>query len=123
MFNPGLSRVRTSTAASTRRPDASDDPTDVRLADGKAVGHLSAAATDGRRGPTALRLPKGVAGRRGRPPRPSDGGGRLPRPQLPSTGSRPPPPSIWGRPSRAVRLCRPLSMTPISPFYTMCLLL
>jgi hypothetical protein len=65
-------------------------------ADGKAVG---------RRGPTALRLPEGVAVRR--PPGPSSkavrrrwtaspfAGGR---PQLPSTRSRSPPPSIWGRP-------------------------
>jgi hypothetical protein len=83
------------------RPDASEDPTNVRLggrppADGKAVG---------RRGPTALRLPKEMAVRR--PPglsskavqqrrtaAPSAGG----RPQSPSAGSRPPPPSIWGRP-------------------------
>jgi hypothetical protein len=100
---PGLSRVRTSTAAF-------DDPTDVRLGgrpsvDGEAVGRPPAAAIDGRRGPTALRLPEGVAVRR--PPGPSSkavrqrrtaapsAGGR---PQLPSTGSRPPPPSIWGRP-------------------------
>jgi hypothetical protein len=34
----GLSRVRMSTAVSAGRPNASDDPTDVRLADGEAVG-------------------------------------------------------------------------------------
>jgi hypothetical protein len=73
----GLSRVRTSTAASGGRPDASDDPTDVRL---------------GGRSPAARAVLQGR--RRRRTAAPSAGG----RPQLPSTGSRPPPPFIWGRP-------------------------
>jgi hypothetical protein len=84
-----LSRVQTSTAASGGRPDASDDPTDVRR----------------------------------RTARPSDGGGRLPRPPGAVRNCRPPEAVRLRRPSGAVRLRRPLSMTLISPFYTMCLFL
>jgi hypothetical protein len=65
---PGLSRVRTSTAASGGRPDASDDPTDVRRRTAR---------------------PSSEAVRRRRMAAPFAGG----RPQLPSTGSRLPPPS------------------------------
>jgi hypothetical protein len=81
---------------------------------------------------------------RPRPPRPSDGGAD--RPPTAGRGGRPPatgavlqgrpaevddcparrrPSAIavrLRRPSGPVRLCRPLSMNPISPFYTMCLL-
>jgi hypothetical protein len=51
----------------TRPPDVQTHPTIPRtltlvavvLADGEAVGRPLAATTDGRRGPTALRLPEG----------------------------------------------------------------
>jgi hypothetical protein len=74
----------------------------------------SAAATGGRRGPTALRLPEEVAVLQGHPTE-ADGYPVRWRPSAIAVRLR--------RPSGAVRLHRSLSMTPISPFYTMCLLL
>jgi hypothetical protein len=102
----GLSRVRTSTAASTGRPDAFDDPTDVRLggrpsADGEAVGRRDRRTEGADLPPTA--------GRGGRPPaagavlqgRPM-GADSCPVCRRPSAIAvhlrRPPPQSIWGRP-------------------------
>jgi hypothetical protein len=97
----GLSRFRTSTSTSAGRPDAFDDPMDVRLggrlpADSEAISCPLAATTGGRSGKTTLRLPKGVAVRQ--PPRPSSKAVRWRRTAAPSAGSRPPPLSIWGRP-------------------------
>jgi hypothetical protein len=123
----GLSRVQTSTATSAGRPDASDDPTDVRLGgrppSGRRGRRPPRPTNGGGRPPSDCRKGWPSAGRRGRPPRPSDGGGRLPRPPEAVRNCRPPEAVRLRRPSGAVHLRRPLSMTPISPFYTMCLLL
>jgi hypothetical protein len=107
----GLSRVRTSMSASTERLDLSDDPMTSALA---AVRRLPQPADGGGRPPSDCRKGWPSASRRGRPPRPSDGGGGLPH--LPKAVRN-------RRPFRAVCLRRLLFMTPISPFYTMCLLL
>jgi hypothetical protein len=96
----GLSRVRTFTSASAGRSDASDDSMDIRQVD----GHPSVGCRDRRtEGPTALRSPEGVAVRWTLGP--SSKANQWRQMVAPSAGGR------------------PLSMTPISPFYTMCLLL
>jgi hypothetical protein len=81
----------------------------IHQADGEAIGHPSAAATGKRRGQPPSDRRKGwpSSGRQGRPPRPSDGGGRL---------SRPPEAVRNRRPTEAIHLRRPLSMTEISHF-------
>jgi hypothetical protein len=80
----------------------------IRLADGEAVGRCN------RRTEGADRLL--TAGRGGRPPA---AGAILQGRPTEADGC----PVRLRRPSGAVRLRRPLSMTPISPFYTLCLLL